>query len=75
MMNAIAIGTAGMLAATQRLEASAKRVADLAQQDGSAPNLANEAVEQVAAETSFALNAATVRASAKMAKRIMNNLV
>jgi flagellar hook protein FlgE len=65
-VEAIGIGTAGVLAATNRLARSAARTAD-----GSG-DLAAEAVEQISAKTAFSASLAVVRTGDAMLKRLLD---
>lgn len=65
-MDAIGIGAGGMMAAADRLSASAARTAD-----GSG-DLAAEAVEQTLSKVAFDASAAVVRTGEDMTKRLLD---
>lgn len=64
-MNAISIAQAGLNAAFQRFDASARRTAQFGRADGDV-DLGAEAVEQVEAKQSVEANVAVIRAADQM---------
>ncbi len=70
MSNILSIAAGGISAASNRFEASAKRVA----QDPKA-NIVSEVVEQKMAGAAFEANIAVVKAANKMAKSVLDILV
>ena len=64
-MQALAIAGAGMIAAANRLDASAERVATWNARDTDT-DLAKETVEQISAKTAMQANAAVVKVADKM---------
>ena len=74
-MQVLATATAGMMAAADRLSASAQRTAawNVEQgQEASKVDLAHEAVEQVSAKTDFKANAAVVRTADEMTGALLD---
>jgi flagellar basal body rod protein FlgC len=72
-MQAITSATAGLAAASQRLQASAERTASWSL--GSPVDLAQEAVEQVSAEVAFKANVAVIRSTNEMMGELLDMLV
>ena len=72
-MQAITSATAGLAAASQRLQASAERTASWGL--GSPVDLAQEAVEQVSAEVAFKANVAVIRSANEMMGELLDMLV
>jgi flagellar hook protein FlgE len=72
-MQAITSATAGLAAASQRLQASAERTASWSL--GSPVDPAQEAVEQVSAEVAFKANVAVIRSTNEMMGELLDMLV
>ncbi len=76
-MQALSIAASGMMAAADRLNASAQRVAaadvhaDKAQ-DLKDPDYVGERVEQIGAETDFKANAAVIKTADEMTQRLLD---
>ncbi|MBO9545745.1 flagellar basal body rod C-terminal domain-containing protein [Caulobacter sp.] len=76
-MQAISIAASGMMAAADRLHASAQRVAASDAQAERAQTLGdvdyvNERVQQIGAATDFKANAAVIRTADEMAGALLN---
>ena len=71
-MQAINSATAGLMAATQRLDASARRTASWGLESN--VDLAKEAVEQVQAKVAFKANAAVIRSANEMTGVLLDML-
>jgi flagellar basal body rod protein FlgC len=69
-MDPISIARYGMMAATQRLDASASRVAGMAS-DGSV-DYASEAVTQIEAKQAFSANVGVVKIADKMWQSLLD---
>jgi flagellar hook protein FlgE len=76
MTSALTSATTGMLAASQRFEASAARTARLGTDLPGADNvdMANEAVEQIQAADAFTANVRVARTAADMSKQLLDIL-
>jgi hypothetical protein len=71
-MQAINSATAGLMAATQRLDASARRTASWGMDSN--VDLAKEAVEQIEAKVAFKANAEVIRTADKMTGVLLDML-
>ena len=75
-MQVLATASAGMMAATNRLSASAQRTAtwgaDEAQNASSSVDLGHEAVEQISAKSDFKANAAVARTADEMTGTLLD---
>ncbi|MDB5468574.1 MAG: protein of unknown function domain protein [Caulobacter sp.] len=71
-MQAIGSATAGLMAATQRLDASARRTASWGLDSN--VDLAKEVVEQVQAKTAFKANVAVIRTADEMTGVLLDML-
>lgn len=71
-MQAINSATAGLMAATQRLDASARRTASWGLESN--VDLAAEAVEQVQAKVAFKANVAVIRTADQMTGLLLDML-
>ncbi|MBU4433130.1 MAG: flagellar hook protein FlgE [Alphaproteobacteria bacterium] len=70
-MQALAIAGAGMIAAANRLDDSAKRVATWQARDTDT-DLAKEAVERITAKTAFQANVAVIKTADKMTGALLD---
>jgi len=69
-MDPISIARYGMMAATQRLDASASRVAGMA--GGSSVDYASEAVTQIEAKQAFSANVGVIKIADKMWQSLLD---
>jgi len=77
MTSAISTATAGMFAASKRLDNAATRIARLGTDLPGADEVdpAEEAVNLIEANDSYAMNATVIKTSADMSKRLLDILV